>query len=76
MIPDPVSRDVVAFGSTVTYARDGRPPQTYRIVGEDEAEPRSGSISFASPVARALMGKAVGDVVEVGDQELEILSIS
>ena len=76
MIPDPVSHDVVAFGSTVTYARDGRPPQTYRIVGEDEAEPRSGSISFASPVARALMGKAVGDVVEVGDQELEIISIS
>jgi transcription elongation GreA/GreB family factor len=60
----------------VTYARDDRPPQTYRIVGEDEAEPRSGSISFASPVARALMGKAVGDVVEVGDQELEIISIS
>ena len=76
MIPDPVSRDVVAFGSTVTYARDDRPPQTYRIVGEDEAEPRSGSISFASPIARALMGKAVGDVVEVGDQELEIITIS
>ena len=76
MIPDPVSHDVVAFGSTVTYARDDRPPQTFRIVGEDEAEPRSGSISFASPVARALMGKAVGDVVEVGDQELEIISIS
>lgn len=76
LIPDPVSQDLVAFGSTVTYARDDRPSQTYRIVGEDEADPRSGSISFASPVARALMGKAVGDVVEAGDQELEIISIS
>lgn len=76
LIPDPVSQDLVAFGSTVTYARGDRPPQTYRIVGEDEADPRSGSISFASPVARALMGKAVGDVVEAGDQELEIISIS
>jgi transcription elongation GreA/GreB family factor len=47
-----------------------------RIVGEDEADPKAGSISFVSPVATRLMGKAVGDVVAVGDQELEILTIS
>lgn len=76
VMPDPTSHEVVAFGSTVTYSRDERPPQTYRIVGEDEADPRTGTISFASPVARALMGKAVGDVVEVGEQEIEIISIS
>lgn len=76
LIPDPVTHDTVAFGATVTYSRDDGPEQTYRIVGEDEADPKQGSISFASPVARALMGKAVGDVVEVGDQELEILSIA
>jgi transcription elongation GreA/GreB family factor len=45
-------------------------------VGEDEADPKSGSISFVSPVARLLMGKAVGDVVGTSDQELEIISIS
>lgn len=76
VMPDPVSRDVVAFGSTVTYARDDNPPQTYRIVGEDEADPKNGTISFASPVARALMGKTVGDVVEVNEQDLELISIA
>jgi transcription elongation GreA/GreB family factor len=49
--------------------------QTYRIVGEDEADPKAGSISFVAPVARSLMGKAVGDVVGAGAQEIEILSI-
>ncbi|GAB5461136.1 MAG: transcription elongation factor GreA [Hoeflea alexandrii] len=76
IMPDPSSRETVAFGSTITYSRDDRPPQTYRIVGEDEADPKTGTISFASPVARALMGKAVGDVVELGDQELEIIAIA
>jgi transcription elongation GreA/GreB family factor len=76
VIPDPTSADTVAFGSTVTFSRpDGR-VQTYRIVGEDEADPKAGSISFVSPVARALMGKAVGDVVGSGHQELEITAIS
>jgi transcription elongation GreA/GreB family factor len=74
--PDPDSTDVVAFGSTVTFRRaDGR-VQTYRIVGEDEADPKAGSISFVSPVARSLLGKAVGDVVGSGEQELEIVAIS
>jgi transcription elongation GreA/GreB family factor len=75
-IADPDSNDVVAFGSTVTFRRgDGR-VQTYRIVGEDEADPKTGSISFASPVARLLMRKAVGDVAGSGDQELEIIAIA
>lgn len=76
LLPDPVSHEVIAFGSTVSYCRDDHPAQTYRIVGEDEADPKTGSISFASPVARALMGKAVGDVVEVNEQELDIISIA
>jgi hypothetical protein len=66
----------VAFGSTVTFRRgDGR-VQKYRIVGEDEADPKAGSISFVSPVARFLMGKAVGDEVDASGQKLEIISIS
>jgi transcription elongation GreA/GreB family factor len=60
----------------VTFSRDDGRVQTYRIVGEDEADPKEGSISFVSPVARLLMGKAVGDVVGVGAQELEIVAIS
>ena len=76
LVPAPTSADTVAFGSTVTFSRpDGR-VQKYRIVGEDEADPKAGSISFVSPVARSLMGKAVGDVVGSGAQELEIIEIS
>jgi transcription elongation GreA/GreB family factor len=75
-IPDPASIDAVAFGSIVTFRRgDGR-VQTYRIVGEDEADPKAGSISFVSPVAKLLMGKAVGDIVGAGDQEIEIIAIA
>jgi transcription elongation GreA/GreB family factor len=75
VIPAPESNAVVAFGSTVTFERDDGRVQTYRIVGEDEADPKTGSISFVSPVASRLMGKAVGDVVTVGEQELEITAI-
>src|SRR6202045_2839423 len=59
-----------------TFRRDDGRVQKYHIVGEDEADPKSGSISFISPVARFLMGKAVGDVVGTSSQELEIIAIS
>ncbi len=76
VVAAPATTDTVAFGSTVTFRRDDDRVQTYRIVGEDEADPRNGSISFVSPVARLLMGKAVGDVVSMSGQELEILEIA
>jgi transcription elongation GreA/GreB family factor len=76
LVPNPTSTDVVAFGSTVTFSRSDGRVQTYRIVGEDEADPKAGSISFASPVAVSLMGKAVGDVVGAGSQELEIVAVA
>jgi transcription elongation GreA/GreB family factor len=75
-MPDQVATDIVAFGSTVTFSRDGGRVQTYRIVGEDEADPKAGSISHTSPIATSLLGKAVGDVATLGDQELEIIAIS
>ncbi len=71
----PASLDTVWFGTTVTFSRDGR-QQTYRIVGEDEADPKAGSISFVSPVARALNGAAVGDEVSFGGQTLQIIAIA
>jgi len=76
VIAPAASNDTVAFGSTVTFRRDDGRVQTYRIVGEDEADPKAGSISFVSPVARLLMGKAVGDVVGTSGQELEIIAIA
>ena len=71
----PEQSDKVQFGSTVTIARDDGRKQTWRIVGEDEAEPNEGTLSYVSPVAQALMGKSVGDVVQAGAGEAEIVKI-
>ncbi|MBU1316364.1 MAG: transcription elongation factor GreA [Alphaproteobacteria bacterium] len=76
VVPAPAGAEIVAFGSTVTFSREDGRVQTYRIVGEDEADPKAGTISYVSPVARQLSGKRVGDVVSVGGQELELVSIS
>jgi transcription elongation GreA/GreB family factor len=68
--------DTVAFGARVTFQRaDGR-RQTYAIVGDDEADPAVGSVSYVSPLARAMMGKAVGDVVTLAGHEVEIIDIA
>ena len=75
LVPAPDSAEAVAFGLAVTFQRDDGRVQTYRIVGEDEADPKAGSISYVSPLARALMGKAVGDAVSLGEQELEIIAL-
>lgn len=76
LVPAPTSAETVAFGSTVTFSRDDGRVQTYRIVGEDEADPKTGSISHASPIAQALLGKATGDIANLGTQDLEILKIA
>jgi transcription elongation GreA/GreB family factor len=71
----PSKTTMVGFGCTVTFVRvDGR-RQTYRIVGEDEAEPLRGAISYISPLARALIGKQVGDIAELGESPIEVISI-
>jgi transcription elongation GreA/GreB family factor len=75
IVPPPADFSAAGFGHRLTFERaDGR-RQVFRIVGEDEADPRNGSISYVSPVARGLIGKAAGDVVLVGDHEIEILYI-
>jgi transcription elongation GreA/GreB family factor len=72
--PDP-GVDTVQFGSTVTIVRDDGREQTFGIVGEDEADPARGTISHVSPLARALFGKAVGDVITAGKDKAEITAI-
>jgi transcription elongation GreA/GreB family factor len=67
---------MVQFGSTVRILRDDGRRQIFRIVGEDEADPARGTISHVSPVARALMGKAVGDVVRAGHSDAEIVAVA
>ncbi len=67
--------ETVRFGATVTVLREDDTRQTFRIVGEDEADPTAGSISSVAPRARALTGKSVGDTVTVNDHEFEIAEI-
>ncbi len=76
LMSTPASNEAVAFGHTVTFVRDDGRTQTFRIVGEDEANPSQASISHGSPIAIALIGKSVGDVAQLGQRELEILSIT
>ncbi|MBP0578305.1 transcription elongation factor GreA [Labrys sp. LIt4] len=67
--------DGIRFGMAITlHYPDGR-ERIWRIVGEDEADAALGRISHVSPLARALFGKDVGDVVRVGPQEAEIVEI-
>jgi transcription elongation factor GreA len=82
-IIDPASLDAdgrVVFGSTVELEdMESGKKVTYQIVGDDEADIKASMISFNSPVARALIGKFAGDVVEVrtpgGLREYEILDV-
>jgi len=79
--PATLSGDRVIFGATVRMADlDTDEEVTYRIVGVDEADPQEGMISYTSPVAKALLGKLVDDLVEVqtpgGTRDLEILEIT
>jgi len=75
VIPNPVDTTEVQFGSTVSVRRSDGREQIFRIVGEDEADPAHGTISHASPLARALMGKGVGDLAQLGTTEIEIRAI-
>lgn len=76
VMPAPADTDVVHFGSTVTVDRDDGRHQTFRIVGEDEADPEKGTLSHVAPLARELLGKGVGDTVNVAGHEAEIAKIS
>jgi transcription elongation factor GreA len=73
--------DKVVFGATVNLEdQDGGAEVTFQIVGEPEADVRLGLISITSPIARALVGKSEGDVVDVavpgGARSFEIVTIS
>ncbi len=75
-----LSGKTVRFGATVTIAdEDTDEKTTYQIVGEHEADIADGRLSVAAPIARALIGKAVGDSVEVvtprGQKDYEIVKV-
>lgn len=74
------ARDHVAFGAIVDTADDDDQRRRFQIVGEDEADPAAGKLSWVSPLAKALTDAGIGDVVTwkrpAGDIDLEIIAIS
>ena len=78
--PTKLSGGTVKFGATVTIVdEDTDEEKTYKIVGDIEADVKSGKISISSPIARAMIGKSVGDSIEVaapgGARAYEILAV-
>lgn len=67
--------DTVLFGRQVTFRRDDGRTQSFRIVGEDEADATQGMISHVSPIAVTLLGKRVGDVAALNGAELEVIAV-
>jgi len=65
----------VRFGGSVVIEREDGRRQTWRITGEDEADPAAGSVSHVSPLAVALIGKRVGDEATVAGQTVEIVAV-
>jgi transcription elongation GreA/GreB family factor len=63
------------FGDSVTFEREDGRRQTFRIVGEDEADPAKGSVSWISPLGQALLGKSVGDEALLAGASVEIVAI-
>ena len=75
LVPPLKDSGKVQFGSTVLIEREDGRRQRWRIVGEDEADPTHETISYVSPLARALVNKVVGDVVEVNRLDVEVVEI-
>ena len=77
--PTTLSGDKVVFGSTVTLVDEDDKKVRYQLVGQQEADARVGRISYNSPLGRALIGREVGDEVEVatpaGDRYYEVAKI-
>jgi len=65
----------LSFGGVVTFEREDGRRQSFRIVGEDEADPAKGAVSYVSPLAQALLGKGVGDVAMVAGAEVEVVGV-
>ncbi len=77
--PGSQGRDRVFFGATVELEDEDGKATRYQIVGEDETDPKTGRISWRSPIGRALLKRAEGDTVTVrrpsGETELTVVSI-
>ena len=63
------------FGDAVEIVREDGRAQVFRVVGEDEADPAAGAVSYVSPLARAVLGREAGDLIKVAGQEVAIVAV-
>jgi transcription elongation GreA/GreB family factor len=75
MIAAPAAPEIVRFGVTVSLRFEAGGEQRYQLVGEDEADPAAGLISWTSPVGGALIGRRAGDRVEISGRAAEIIAM-
>lgn len=75
VVTPPTRNGVVRFGSTVVLEKKHEARVQYQIVGEDEADPARGKISYVSPMAKSLLGKAAGDHVTIADGVATVLEV-
>ncbi len=75
LVEAPADSATLTFGGQATVEREDGEELTYRIVGEDEADPKAGRISYVSPLARALLGKGVGDFARMNGRDYEIIAL-
>lgn len=74
IVPQP-NPDAVRFGVRVTLQFEDGEQRSFRLVGEDEADPPNGLLSWVSPIAQSLTGKEIGDTVEVLGRRAEIVKL-
>jgi transcription elongation GreA/GreB family factor len=75
-LTEPTPSSHVQFGARVTIKKPDGSTRAYRIVGTDEGDPGRGTLSYASPLAQALMGKEIGGTVVLGAREEEIIEVA
>jgi transcription elongation GreA/GreB family factor len=75
LVPPPAQIQQVRFGVRALLRLPGGVERAFQIVGEDEADPKAGFISFVSPLAKTLMGKGVGEKLPFGPQTAEIIAL-
>jgi transcription elongation GreA/GreB family factor len=75
LVTPPPDAGAVRFGSKVTLKMPAGHRQSFRIVGEDEADPKNGLLSYVAPLARELIGKELGETVSTPGGDAEIVNI-
>ena len=75
LVTPPAHSQQVRFGVRALLRLPGGVERAFQVVGEDEADPKAGLISYVSPLAKALMGKGVGEKLPFGPQTAEIIAL-